>query len=166
MAASDWRFPLILITAMVIAIFLTFAQQRAYNRKLNEALATSHSKTDMLVSGRGRSFWGGAIVIMLVDTATREITWAQAMTGRTVFARFKELPTLLGPLENVSSRLAKPSKPLIKAIEMATEQVSIAEQRKQAGCSTMVRKPVATPPSPRGNVLRLRDKTSRSIERK
>lgn len=164
MAPGDWRFPAILVTSMVIAMILTFFQHRAYNRQLNVALAASKRKSEMLVSGRGRSFRGGAIVVLLVDTATREITWASAMSGLTVFARFKEVPALLGPVDTATERLSKPAKQLVKAVEMALEQVAIAEKR-STNNSAMVRKSSTTTSSARGGSL-IRRRTPGNVERK
>lgn len=121
MGDGDWMFPALLITAMLLALALTYLQTRAYNNQLNAALKVVDGEHLMLVSGRGRSFQGGAIVVAIVDTEGREIVWARAMKGRSVFARFREAPALLGPMEGAADRVK--GKQFQAAVTMAMEQV-------------------------------------------
>lgn len=122
MPANNWAFPAILIAAMLLGIMFTFFQQRAYNAELNTVLRLSKGTDEMLVSGRGRSFRGGSIVVMLVDARQHRVTWASAMNGMTVFARFRPVPALLGPTDTALGRIE--GKQLKQAVEMALAQVS------------------------------------------
>lgn len=127
MAGVDWVFPLVLGTALLLGVGMTFLQQRAYNRHLNEAMARSTGAQDVLVSGRGRSPLGGAVVILIVDAGTNTITWATAMVGSTVFSRFRPRPQLLGPVDTAADRVT--GKPFKAAVEMAVAQVKPAVAR-------------------------------------
>ncbi|GAA2179890.1 hypothetical protein GCM10009785_08450 [Brooklawnia cerclae] len=122
MSASDWVFPAILIAAMVLGVVLTFFQQRAYSTELNTVLRLSKGRDEMLVSGRGRSFRGGSIVIMLVDAEQRRVTWASAMNGISVFARFRPVPALLGAADTAVERAE--GKQFKQAVEMAVAQLT------------------------------------------
>lgn len=121
MPGVDWRFPTFLIAAMLLGLGLTYLQMRAYNNELNRALHASRGEHLMLVSGRGRSFLGGAIVIAIVDITKREIVFARAMTGATVFQRFADVPELLGRMDGAAERVR--GKQLKLAVQMATAQV-------------------------------------------
>lgn len=121
MSTPDWRFPALLITAMLLAMLLTYFQQQAYSRELNRTLDRASGDHLMLVSGRGRSFRGGAIVIMVVDVVHRQIVAASAMSGLTVFARFRPSPRLLGPLDDAEQRVS--GRQIRAAVQMAAAQV-------------------------------------------
>jgi DNA-binding transcriptional regulator of glucitol operon len=73
-----------------------------------------------LVSGRGKSFARGAIVVLAVDERSRRVVAAQAMKGSTVFARFRPQADLLGPLSSTTSRAH--SAPMGKALQEAQKQ--------------------------------------------
>lgn len=117
----DWRFPAILIVAMLLGMGLTFLQQQSYSRQLNHALTRASGDHLMLVSGRGRSFMGGAIVILIVDQLTRQVVWASLMAGRTTFARFHDAPHLLGPVDGAVARAS--GKQVKAAVQMALSQL-------------------------------------------
>ncbi|MGJ3509442.1 transcriptional regulator GutM [Enemella sp. A6] len=124
---GNWVFPAILGAALLIGVAMTFLQQCAYNKHLNEAMAQSRGAHDVLASGQGRSPLGGAVVILIVDAATREITWATAMVGATVFSRFRPRPQLLGPVDTAADRVN--GKQFKHAVEMAVAQVKPAVAR-------------------------------------
>ena len=121
MPGVDWRFPAYLVGAMALGLVLTYIQMRAYNAEVNRALRVARGDHLMLVSGRGRSFRGGAIVIAIVDILTREIIWARSMVGATVFARFRNAPELVGPMAGAVDRVQ--GKQYKAAVEMALAQV-------------------------------------------
>ncbi len=154
MTTSDWRFPALLITAMLLAMVFTLLQQRAYTRELNRTLGRASGDHLMLVSGRGRSFRGGAIVIMIVDLAQRQIVEASVMSGLTVFARFRPEPRLTGPLEGVVDRINGTQ--IKAAVQMATAQI-----RPQAEPTVV---PACTTSAP--HIMRRRLVPSFNIERK
>lgn len=104
MEGVDWRFPALLMTAMLVAMVLSLFQARAYNRELNRASQDSRGAEDILISGRHRSFRGGAVVVLVIDRARNEIVRASSLRGFTVFARFRDRPQLLGPVENAEER--------------------------------------------------------------
>ena len=104
MDALDWRFPAILVGAMLLGLLLTWVQMRSYNAELNRALRAVRGEHLVLVSGRGRSLAGGAIVIAVVDTRARRIIRARALAGRSVFARFHDAPELVGDLTGAVDR--------------------------------------------------------------
>lgn len=121
MDALDWRFPTILVGAMLTGIFLTWVQLRSYNAELAKAARSARGEQFMLVSGRGRSIAGGAIVIAVVDTAARQIIWARALAGRSVLARFHDAPALLGAVDGAADRAR--GRQLRAALEMALAQL-------------------------------------------
>lgn len=124
MGALDWRFPAILVAAMLLGLLLTYAQMRSYNSELNKATRVARGEHLMLVSGRGRSITGGAIVIAIVDTTTRSIIWARTLAGKSVFARFHDAPGLLGDMDGAVGRAR--GKQLKAAVDMALAQVGPA----------------------------------------
>lgn len=134
MPIVDWRFPVILIIAMVLSLTMTYLQMRAYNVQLNRALRMANGEHLMLVSGRGRSMRGGAIVIAIVDIFTREVVYARAMTGASIFARFRDVPALLGPMTEAANRVR--GKQFKAAVEMAMQQVKPATQPDACTAST------------------------------
>lgn len=121
MTDVGWQFPLLLISAFLLSMAFTLLQQRAYNRELNKALQYGDGDQLMLISGRGRSFKGGAIVVMIVDTNTDQVVLASALSGFTVFARFKPAAQLLGPITGVADRVRR--KPVKEAVNMAVAQL-------------------------------------------
>ncbi len=124
MPGVDWRFPAILVIAMALSLAMSYLQMRAYNVQLNRGLRAADGEHLMLVSGRGRSMRGGAVVIAIVDVISREIVWARAMTGVTIFARFRDVPALLGPLADAADRVR--GKQFQAAVQMAIQQLKPA----------------------------------------
>ncbi|MDF1489317.1 transcriptional regulator GutM [Tessaracoccus caeni] len=133
----DWKFPAILIVAMLLGVLLTYFQQRAYVRELNRVLKDNSGEHLRLVSGRGRTWRGGAIVILVVDMMRREIVAASKLSGLSVFARFRLAPALLGPVEGAVERVkGKPSK---AAVEMALAQTAPAKPLPKTKTSRVLR---------------------------
>nr|WP_275436800.1 transcriptional regulator GutM [Helcobacillus sp. ACRRO] len=111
---------------MLLGAVLSTLQARRYNAALRTAIAESRNATDVLVSGKNRSFTGGAIVVLVIDPTAEEVVWARAMTGRTVFSRFRRQPTLLGPVSTVVDRAR--SRHLKAAVEHALQQIPTPKQ--------------------------------------
>lgn len=165
MPSVDWRFPAYLFAALVIGAILTYVQMSAYNRELNRALHVARGEHLVLVSGKGRSFRGGAIVIAIVDTINREITWARAMTGATVFARFRDVPALIGPMASAVDRVE--GKQFKAAVEMAMAQVKSIPTGPPAGPEASASETGAaasetTPTQPQTATPRTRDVAGRA----
>lgn len=116
-----WQFPALLLLAMVVSGLLTLLQQRQYSRELSRIASAPHGKDDVLLSGRGRSFRGGAVLILVVDRESGQVISARGMAGVSVFARFRDLPSLLGPTETVTERAR--GKQLTAAVTMALAQM-------------------------------------------
>ncbi|MGO1285411.1 MAG: transcriptional regulator GutM [Brachybacterium sp.] len=121
MADIGWQFPAVLFLAMVVSGALTLLQQRQYSRELSRIAAASDGKDDVLLSGRGRSFRGGALLILVVDRGTGQVITARGMVGASVFARFRDLPDLLGPTATAAERAR--GKQLTAAVTMALAQM-------------------------------------------
>lgn len=114
------EFALLLGGALALGALLSWVQQRAYARTVRRMADQYSGQPVALVSGRGKSFGRGAIVVLAVDERSRRVVAAQAMKGSTVFARFRPQPDLLGPLSSASSRV--PSALMGKALLEAQRQ--------------------------------------------
>lgn len=136
MADVGWQFPAILIAAMIISSLFTLQQQRRYAREVSRLAEASQGSEDALVTGRGRTFRGGAVVVLLVDVGTREIITARGMVGATVFARFKERPELLGPIDGAADRAR--TKQMAVAITQAIAQ--LPKRRRDDEAANQVRR--------------------------
>lgn len=114
----DWRFPAILLVALLLGIVLSLWQNRAYAAEINTlARAFAGNKGRRLVSGAGKGRLRGAVVVLVVDTAERQVLDARAMTGATIFSRLRPAPSLVGGLDDVIERAT--SKKMRLAIENA-----------------------------------------------
>lgn len=147
----DWKFPALLVAAMLLAMVFTYLQQRAYSRELNRTLSKASGNHLMLVSGRGRSFRGGAIVIMIVDLVHRQIVEASLMSGLTIFARFRPSPQLIGSVDGAQDRV-KGSR-VKAAVQMAIAQActpveSEASHASTANASRSMRRRLLRSPNP------------------
>lgn len=132
----DTGFALILLGALVLSGGLSYLQQRAYSKatqRMAEAYKDSFGST--LVSGRGKGWGRGAVVIMVIDTLTRRVIAAEAMIGVTVLARFRPRPQLLGPLSGVVERAGHDRK-LAQSLEYALEQYKVTTRKKSSQAST------------------------------
>ncbi len=99
-----WQAVLIIVGAFLLALVLGLFQHRAYQRTVNSVAAQEHRSGVLLVSGRAKGALRGAVVILVVDRARREVTRALVMEGASSLARFRECPALVGPVPGVTER--------------------------------------------------------------
>lgn len=117
---ADTGFMLLLLAALVAVIGVAFLQTKSYQRAVSRLQRAYAGQSGMyLVSGRGKGWLRGAIVVAVVN-AVGEIVDAEAMVGSTAFARFKSRPELHGPITEVNERTQE--KWLRKALEQAKQQ--------------------------------------------
>lgn len=129
-------FAIILLGALVLSGVLSLLQQRAYagaTRRMAEAHKDRFGS--VLISGRGKGWGRGAVVLLVVDTLDRKVIAAQAMIGASVLARFKPHPELLGPLGTVVER-AGHEKRLAQALEYAIQQYKVTTHKTSAKAPT------------------------------
>jgi DNA-binding transcriptional regulator of glucitol operon len=117
----DTGFALMLMAALVLSVVFSLLQQRTYSRA-TKRLGTSFIgiKDHFLVSGRGKGYLRGAIVLLVIDASTTRIVAAEAMVGGTVMARFKPRPELIGDLDTAVLRTRE--KKMTEAVDYATKQ--------------------------------------------
>lgn len=118
---DDWGFPLIFLVALLLGVVLSLWQHRAYSNRVRTVAMRNDRSGLSLVSGRGKGFLRGSVVILVIDTLTDQIVDAEVMTGSTIFARFKAAPELLGSLKSVKERTE--NKFVLKALDDAMVQV-------------------------------------------
>ena len=56
----DWRFPAVLVLALVLSMVMSGVQMRAYMAQVNEIAKANAGKNLNLVSGRGKGAFRGA----------------------------------------------------------------------------------------------------------
>lgn len=113
-------FVVLLIAAILLSFAFSYLQHRAYSRTVR-AVAMAHDQHGVVVvSGRGKGFLRGCVVILAVDTTTRRILEARTMQGSTVLARFRRAEFLEGPLKAAPSRAT--SRWMEEALQQATTQ--------------------------------------------
>lgn len=117
-----WQFALLLIAAMVASLMLSLWQHNRYLKVVNAMARANAGRNLRLVSGRAKGRLSGAVVVLLVDSAAREVVDARAMQGASIFARLKPAPELLGPVATTSDRAG--TKHLKKAVASALAMVS------------------------------------------
>jgi glucitol operon activator protein len=132
----DTGFALLLLAALVLSIGFSLWQQRTYqNATRRLGLSYLGVKNHFLVSGRGKGFLRGAIVLLVIDGDTDTVVAAEAMVGSTALARFKPHPELLGPLVTAPDRTRE--KKLNEAIVYAIQQYGVTSKRaKRPSAST------------------------------
>ncbi|MFC0672448.1 transcriptional regulator GutM [Brachybacterium hainanense] len=113
-------FVIILIAAIVLSFAFSYLQHRAYSRTVRE-MAIAHDRPGVVVvSGRGKGFLRGCVVILAVDATTRKVLEARTMQGSTVLARFRRAPGLEGSLKTIESRST--SRWMTEALQQAAVQ--------------------------------------------
>jgi len=124
----DTGFAVLLIGALLLSVVFSLFQQRTYSRATKRiGLGFLGAKDHFLVSGRGKGFLRGAIVLMVVDASTTRIVAAEAMVGGSVLARFKPRPELLGDLDTAVMRTSE--KKMTEAVDYATKQYWVTYKR-------------------------------------
>lgn len=110
----------LLIFAIVLSFAFSYQQHRAYVGAIRD-LADAHDRNGVVVvSGRGKGFLRGCVVILAVDATTRRILEARTMQGSTVLARFRRARFLEGNLKGALEKAT--SKHMVTALEQATAQ--------------------------------------------
>jgi glucitol operon activator protein len=108
---STMQFFVVLLAAMTLTAVSTLAQHKYYARTVRR-LATAHNEPGfVLVSGRGKSRFRGAIAVLVMRRADLSIRAAAVMEGASVLARFKDRHDWVGlparsALPDCSPRLA------------------------------------------------------------
>jgi DNA-binding transcriptional regulator of glucitol operon len=123
------EFALLFGVALVLGAGGTLLQHRAYARAVNKLAEAYRGRAAKLVSGRHKGKLRGAVVLLVVDEATRQVLAAEKMTGMSVLARFRPAPELLGPVGTVDQRAAKPQ--LALAVQDARQQFATLLRQQQ-----------------------------------
>ena len=101
----------LMLAAVSLTALSALAQHKYYARTVRR-LAGEHNRPDcVLVSGRGKTRFRGAIVVLVLRKDDQQIQAAAVMEGATVLARFVERPDWVGlsprdPLPGCSPRAA------------------------------------------------------------
>ncbi len=102
---------LLIVAAVLLTATSGLAQHKYYTRTVRR-LAREHDEPGcVLVSGRGKSRFRGAIAVLVLRKHDEQIQAAAVMEGASVLARFKDRPDWVGlsarnPLPKCSPRLA------------------------------------------------------------
>jgi glucitol operon activator protein len=102
---------LLIVAAVLLTATSGLAQHKYYTRTVRR-LAREHDEPGcVLISGRGKSRFRGAIAVLVLRTRDEQIQAAAVMEGASVLARFKDRPDWVGlsardPLPKCSPRLA------------------------------------------------------------
>jgi DNA-binding transcriptional regulator of glucitol operon len=123
------EFALLFGVALVLGAGGTLLQHRAYARAVNKLAEAYRGRAAKLVSGRHKGKLRGAVVLLVVDEATRQVLAAEKMTGMSVLARFRPAPELLGPVGTADQRAAKPQ--LALAVQDARQQFATLLRQQQ-----------------------------------
>lgn len=100
----EWLLPILLLTALLLSVGLSVWQTKKYTADVN-AIALSHNAPGRhLVSGRGKGRLRGAVVVLVVDSASQDVVAASVMAGATVVARLRPAPHLVGPVATIAER--------------------------------------------------------------
>lgn len=117
----DGRFGIVLLVVLVLGIALSLVQHFSYQRATRRMVAEHQgARESFLVSGRGKGWFRGAVVLLVVDASSSRIEAAEAMVGASVFARFRPRPELLGSVSSARDRAG--DKRLGEAVESAIAQ--------------------------------------------
>jgi glucitol operon activator protein len=132
----DTGFAIILLSALVLSGLLSLLQQRAYS-KATQRMADAYKDAfgSTLVSGRGKGWGRGAVVLLVIDSLTRQVIAAEAMVGVSVLSRFRPRPKLLGSVSGLVAR-AGTDKKLAQALEYALQQYKVTTRKKVATVAT------------------------------
>lgn len=100
----NWQAMVLVVGGFTAAGVFSWLQHLAYQRTVNRVAAEENRSGVALVTGRGKGRLRGAVVLLVIDRHTREVTRALAMNGASVFARFHECPALTGPVASLRER--------------------------------------------------------------
>jgi DNA-binding transcriptional regulator of glucitol operon len=124
-------FAIVLLGALAVAGVLSYLQHRAYTASTRRLVDRFRSNPRaVIVSGRGKGWSRGAVVLLAIDSSSRRVIAGEAMVGASVFARFHPREELEGPLASVASRTT--DRKLGQALEQAVEQYRSVRQRSGA----------------------------------
>jgi glucitol operon activator protein len=102
----------VLVVAIMSLTGISAIAQHKYYARTVKRLAREHDEPGhMLVTGRGKSRFRGAIVVLVLRTHDERIKAAAVLEGASVLARFKPRPVWVGrsardPLPGTSPRVA------------------------------------------------------------
>jgi glucitol operon activator protein len=102
----------VLVVAIMSLTGISAIAQHKYYARTVKRLAREHDEPGhMLVTGRGKSRFRGAIVVLVLRTHDETIKAAAVLEGASVLARFKPRPDWVGrsardPLPGASPRVA------------------------------------------------------------
>lgn len=135
----------LLIFAIVLSFAFSYQQHRAYVGAIRDIADTHDRNGVVVVSGRGKGFLRGCVVVLAVDSTTRRILEARTMQGSTVLARFHRTPSLEGSLKAALGKAT--SKHMVTALEQATAQFreTAAPTRSRRARSARLVTPEGTP---------------------
>ena len=102
---------LLIVAAVLLTATSGLAQHKYYTRTVRRLAAAHDEPGYVLVSGRGKSRFRGAIVVLVLRKHDEVIKAAVVMEGASVLARFKNRPDWVGlsawePLPGASPRVA------------------------------------------------------------
>ncbi|GLY70622.1 transcriptional regulator GutM [Amycolatopsis taiwanensis] len=117
-----WQVMAFLVGGFVVAGYLSYRQHQRYARVVNQVATEENRSGVLLVTGRAKGKFRGAVVLLVIDRRQDLVTRALGMEGASVFAGFRERPELTGPVKTVADRA--PSKAVAKAVADALKMVS------------------------------------------
>lgn len=133
----DWKFPALLVAAMLLALLFGYFQQKSYASTVSRmARENSGQPTRYLVSGQGRGRTRGVIVVLIVDAVQEAVIEARRMAGVSIFARMKGAPDLLGPIDSIEERSAGKKDKQAAAMALTQYRAAVArEEGRRAAAS-------------------------------
>jgi glucitol operon activator protein len=101
---------LLIVAAVLLTATSGLAQHKYYTRTVRRLAREHNAPGCVLVSGRGKSRFRGAIAVLVLRRDDEKIQAAAVMEGASVLARFKDRPDWVGlsarsPLPRCSPRL-------------------------------------------------------------
>ena len=121
------KFAIVLIAALMLNAVLSYLQVRVYDKVTRRLANDFGGNADfVLVSGRAKGLFRGAVLVLVIDSASGRVLAAEAMEGVSVMAKFRVRPDLLGPVATLTVRTK--GKRMTKAAEGALEQLAIVQK--------------------------------------
>lgn len=111
---------LLLLGGFVASMAAGALQHRYYMRSVNRLAGREHRAGVTLISGWATGRLRGAVVLLLVRGSDEVVERALVMQGASVFARFREHPSLNGPLTSAATRAS--SAAVARAVEDARDR--------------------------------------------